>query len=160
MRASGLIDMSIGDLDDMAVELKRADIGDLETGDHLEGHRVGKIALTRKDFFDFVLVFGQRHIGLVGRLEVAFLNKLLAGLIELLLNDLGHDRLAVDAAQMRYRHLAGPEALEIGAAGELGELLVELAVEIGGPDDDLEFALQTFAQRFGDLHNVLDIPKG
>jgi hypothetical protein len=46
----------------------------------------------------------------------------------------------------------------VGLAGKLGELPVEFAVEIGCTDDNLVFALQTLAQRFRNMHNVLDIP--
>src|SRR5262249_35461194 len=101
-----------------------------------------------------LLVLREFHLGLVGRLQVAFFDELLARLVELLLDNLGHHRFAIDAPEMRDRHLAGAESVDPGAARKLRELARQLAGESARRHHHhLELAFQTFAQRFGNLHH-------
>src|SRR5450631_379236 len=53
---------------------------------------------------------------------------------------------------MGDRHLAGTEAVDADAIFQFVQAHSDLGVELGGRNDHLEFALETFGQRFGNLH--------
>ena len=79
--------MGVGHRDDMAIEIDLGYIGKLEGGDDFEGHGVGKIALAGENLLDLFLGLGKRHLRLIGGLEVALLEDVLARLFKLLLHD-------------------------------------------------------------------------
>ena len=66
---------------------------------------------------------------------------------------LGHRRAAVEALEVRDRHLAGAKAVDADAVLQLVQALIDLGVEFGGRNDHLEFALEAFGQCFGYLHD-------
>ena len=81
---------------------------------------------------DLVLVLGQVDVGLVRGALVALLDGLAARLLDGLLQHLGHQRAAVQLLEVRDRHLALAEALELDLVLDLvearGEALAELAL--------------------------------
>jgi hypothetical protein len=53
---------------------------------------------------------------------------------------------------MRERHLARTEAVDADTALHVLKTLVHLSFHVLGRDDDLDFALQPFSERFDNLH--------
>ena len=53
---------------------------------------------------------------------------------------------------MGDRHLAGAEAVDADLALERVQPFVELGIELARRDDDAEFVLEAFGERFGNLH--------
>ena len=82
-------------------------------GQGLEGHREGEIALPGEHALDLVLVLGEIDVGLVRGPLVAVADGLAARLLDRLLQHLGHHRAAVELLDVRDRHLALAEALEL-----------------------------------------------
>ncbi|MNT66039.1 hypothetical protein D3C72_2040720 [compost metagenome] len=56
---------------------------------------------------------------------------------------------------MGQRHLAGTEALDVGLATQLFELVAQARVESSGRNGDAQLALEAFIEGFGNLHSVL-----
>ena len=92
-----------------------------------------------------VLVLGEVDVGLVGGALFALLDGLAARLLDGLLQHLGHHGAAVELLDMRDRHLALAEALELDLVPELVEPRGEALAELALADDDLELALETGA---------------
>jgi len=53
---------------------------------------------------------------------------------------------------MRDRHLAWAEAVDADLVLERVQPLIELGIKLGRRDDDTEFVLEAFGERFGNLH--------
>ncbi|MNL69406.1 hypothetical protein D3C87_1942630 [compost metagenome] len=53
---------------------------------------------------------------------------------------------------MRERHLARTEAVDLYTVLHFGQALVHPSFHVLGRDNDLEFALQPFSERFDNLH--------
>ena len=146
------VHLGIGDVADEPGELDGLEIGELDRRHDLDRHGVVEVALAGDQLLDGVLLLRQRHLRLGGELEAALGHDLVVGVAHRRLDHLGHGGAAIDALQMRHRHLAGPEAVEADAALQLVQALFDLGVELGGRHHHLEFALETFRERFGNLH--------
>jgi hypothetical protein len=69
-----------------------------------------------------------------------------------LVDEIRHDRLAVHLLQMGERNLARTETVDADLVLGVGEPHVQLRFHIPLGDNDLDFALQPFSERFGNLH--------
>ena len=120
------------DVGHLALELQRGEVGDGDLGQHLERHGEGQIALAGQHALDLVLVLGQIDVRLVRGALVAVGQRLAARLLDGLLQHLGHHRAAVELLEVRDRHLALAEALELDLVLDLveagGEALAQLAL--------------------------------
>ena len=96
-----------------------------------------------KHALDLVLVLGEVDVGLVRGALVALLDGLAARLLDGLLQHLGHHRAAVELLEVRDRHLALAEALELHLVLDLVEPRGEALRELALADDDLQLALET-----------------
>ena len=103
----------VGNVGDFPLELQGGEIGHRDAGKNLELHGEGEIALPREHLLDLFLVLGEIDVGLVRRPLVAILHGLAARLLHRLLHDLGHHRTAIQLLDVRNRHLALAEALEL-----------------------------------------------
>ena len=140
------------DVGDQALELQALEVGQVERGQHLERHRIGKVGLAGEHALDLGLVFRQADARLHRRTLLAIGQRLVAGVAHGLLQHLDHERAAVHLLQMRHRHLALAEALELHPVLHLVQAIGEAFVELSGRDDHLQRPLQTFVARFGNLH--------
>src|SRR5207245_748683 len=111
--------------------------------------------LAGEQLFDFLLLGRHRHLRLGGQAEAALGEDLGVRVADGLVDGLGHDGAAVDLLQMRYRHLAGTEAVKANLVLQIDEARIGLGVEIGRGNADLEFVLQSLGKGFGDLHRRL-----
>ena len=68
------------------------------------------------------------------------------------LHDFAQQALAKLLFQQRHGHLALAKALHFHIGLRLGQLFIDLVVQLCGCDGDGIAALQTFVQRLGDLH--------
>src|SRR6478735_2373532 len=87
-----------------------------------------------------------------GRALVAVRDRLRARLLDGLLQHLRHQRAAIHLLQVRDRHLALAEALELDAVLDLVETLREAPAKLIRANHDLEGTLQSLGIRFRDLH--------
>jgi hypothetical protein len=53
---------------------------------------------------------------------------------------------------MAHRHLAGTETVDANLVLGVNQALVQTGLHVGSRDNDLEFALQPFSERFNNLH--------
>ena len=105
-----LVDLGVGDLGGQPLELYAAEVGELDLRQHFERERVGEIDIAGDDALDLRLLVRNGDLRLHGEPEAALLHDLGIHLADHGLNRLGHDRAAIDLAQVRHRDLAGPEA--------------------------------------------------
>ena len=147
-----LFDLAVGHRHDVADERQARMILHVEIGNHFKRHGEGEVALAVHDGGDLGLIGRQLHFRLVGRLQVLFLEQLLRARVDGVLQHFGHGRTAIDALEMRHRHLAGAEALDVGPLGHVRQLGVQLSAEFGLADHHLVFALEASAERLGNLH--------
>ena len=123
-----LIDFGIGDLADETFELDGLEVRKRDRRHDLELDRVGEVGLAGDDALDGALLRGQRYLGLGRELEAAVGDDLVVGLADRRFDHLRHRGFAVDAPEMRDRHLAGAEAAELDAAFEIVEPFGDLAL--------------------------------
>ena len=74
------------------------------------------------------------------------------GLAHRRFDHLGHGRLAVDALEMRNRHLAGSKSAQLHTALDIVEPLFDPRLQVGGRDDNAVFPLETRGGSFCHLH--------
>ncbi len=86
---------------DEALELDIVEGADLEVGQDFEGQAELQVALGFEHLFHLGLVFGEVDLGLAGEAKLVVGENLLLGVVDSLLDDVAHDRLAIEAAQMR-----------------------------------------------------------
>jgi len=94
----------------------------------------------------------ELDLRLEGELQAVVGDDLLIGLVDRVLHDIGHDRAAVEPAQMADRHLAGTEAIDLGLALKTLEAVIEPRLEVGGVQHHLKFALEALREGFGHVH--------
>src|SRR5262249_9573675 len=117
------LDLCVGDLRDLALELDALEIRQLDLRQYLERERIGEVGLSADDLFDRGRFVRNSDLGLHGELETAVAAVLRVELADYRLDGLGHHRLAVDLSQVRDRHLAGSEAAQLDAILEFAEPL-------------------------------------
>ena len=104
------------------------------------------------------LVLAEFDARLRGRTLAAVGQRLLGGLVDRVLDDLGHRRTAENALDVRDRHLARAEALERDGLAQLVEPGGQLVAQFGRRDDDPQLPLQTFRKRLRHLHGPEPLP--
>src|SRR5262249_6790728 len=109
------LDLRVGDLRDLALELDALEIRQLDLRQYLERERIGEVGLSADDLFDRGRFVRNRDLRFHGELETAVADDLGVELADYRLDGLGHHRLAVDLPQVRDRHLAGAEAAQLDA---------------------------------------------
>ena len=104
--------------------LKRnlGEIADFEDRQHFERDLEIEIAARLERRVDRRLVRGQLDLRLAGEAQMVVVDDLLIRVGDRLLDNVGHDRLAVDLAQMFDRHLSGTEAVDADFPLEVGQL--------------------------------------
>ena len=150
----GLVDLLVGGLQHELLDRHVGEIGELEARQHLELHLEGEVALGIEGTLDDVLLLVLRELDLrlEGEAQALVSDDLLVSLVDGVLQNVGHHRLAVDLAQMRHRHLAGAEALDLDLALDVRELGVEAILKLVGGEEHLKLALQPLGGRLGHLH--------
>ncbi len=145
-------DFLVGDVDDRLVELDALDIHQGDSGQDFIFDFESEIGLAIENVIDDALVLRQVDLGLGGGALFALVQRIRDGGVDRVGHDLGHGRAAIDLLEMRGRHLARAEALDIGLALELFELGVEARIEVRGRNGDAELALEAVVEGFGYLH--------
>ncbi len=138
----GLVDLRVGGLGDELGQADVGQVGELEARHHLEGDLEGEVALGVERLLDLGLVARELDLRLQGELEAVVGDDLAVGLVDGVLHHLGHDRAAVDLAQVGHRHLAGAEALELHLVLHAGQLVGQALLEFLGGQQNLKLALQ------------------
>ncbi len=136
------------------LELDVLEIAERDRRHDLDRHRVVEIALALDQLLDRVLLLRQRDLRLGGELEAALAARSgcwrRAPSLSITSAIVGA---AIHALEMRDRHLAGTEAVDADLRLQLRRgAALTLAIQLGGRDHDLVFALETFGERFGNLH--------
>lgn len=157
MRALGDLHDLLGhfvftDFGDFADDLDAVDRLKFDRRDDFVGQREFEVGFGSEDLLGFVLVFGHGDFRLGGRLFAAAGEDLRRLVANDLVDEIGHDRLAVHLLQVRWRDLAGTEAVDLDLVLNLCKALVHAAFHVLGRNYDLDFALQPFSQRFDNLH--------
>ena len=98
--ATGFLTVDVGHVDQ------------LEGRQHLEGDGEGQIALGVHGLLDLFLALRELDLRLEGELQAVILDDLAIGLVDGVLDHVGHDRAAIDPAQVPHRHLARAEAVD------------------------------------------------
>ena len=155
IRSSDVVDVGFVDVGRQPLELDLREIADLERRQHFERDLEREIAARLERGLDRGLVGRQFDLRLAGEAQAVVVDDLLVGVVDRLLDDVGHHRLAVDPAQMLDRHLARAKSLDLRLRLELGELAVQLLGEIARGQEDVVFALQPLAQRLRHLHRPI-----
>ena len=145
-----LVDFGIGHLGSEPLQLDGLEIGERDRRHDLDLDLVGEVGFAFDDAFDRALV--GHDLGLGGELVAVVGDDLAVGLAHRVFDHLGHGGLAVEALEMRDRHLAGTEAAQLHLALEVVEPRVDLGLEIGRRHDDAKFALETRGGSFSHLH--------
>ena len=133
----GFVDVLLGDNRNRALQRECAEIHDLDRGQHFERERVSKIGRAVEDLFDLGFVLGQRDLRLECGTFFVLGQGLAAGVSHGLLQHVGHHRAAIDLTQMRFRHMAGPKALDLRFVFELIKACREPLFQLIGADDHL-----------------------
>jgi hypothetical protein len=145
----GLVDFGVGRLVDRTGQRQGRGIHRLEVGHHVDGDLVGEVRLA----VDHLLHVAFRlQVRVAGRAQLVVFQHLLGALVERLFDDLAHQRLAVQAAHVGGRHLAGAESLDVEGRRDLGDPRLQLVGQVLGRDRHAVDAAQAFARLFNDLH--------
>ena len=107
-----LVDVGFSHFSDRTLQRDAGKVRRGDGGDHLIGHAVSKIHLAIQHLLDLGLIFGELDVRREGGALLAVIERLLRRLRHRRLHHLGHHRAAVNALQMRHRHLARPETLD------------------------------------------------
>ena len=147
-----LFNVRFRNLGDQALQFDVLERADLEVRQDLEGELERQVAGRLQHLFHLGLIFREIELGLAGEPQVVVAENLVLGVVDRLLDDVAHDRLAIEALEMADRDLAGTEAVDAHLVLQLGELGVEFLGEFGRRKDHLIFALQPLRKRFRRLH--------
>ncbi len=129
-----LVHLRVGRLIDGALQLELLDVDRLELRDQLDLQLIDEISLAREHLVD---VGFQLQVRLARRAQLVFFQRLLGALRQGLLDHLVHQGAAVDAADMRRRHLARAEPLEVETRRDLCDLGLEPLGQVGRRRPDL-----------------------
>ena len=145
-----LVNFGIGHFGSEPLQLDGLEIGERDRRQDFDLDLVGEVGFAFDHPFDRTLV--GHDLGLGGELVAVVGDDLAVGLTDRVFDHLGHGGLAVEALEVRDRHLAGAEAAQLHLALEVVEPRVDLGREIGRRHDDAEFALETRGGSFSHLH--------
>ena len=110
-----------------------ANVADLEFRQHLDGDRVGEVALRLHDLLDLALAAGKSSFGSMASLKLFSSTIFLLASLTTLLTTSAITRAAIEAFQMRDRHLAGTEAVDADLVLHIDELGFEPAPRFPRP---------------------------
>ena len=141
-----LVDLAVGNLDHEPFELQLGKFHGLDVGHQLDFHGVFEIGPFRERLdLDLRLQGGtqplvrQRPGRTVGNRA---------------LEDLLHQGRAVLFSQQRNRHFPGTESRHFDRLAQFHKAALQLFLDVLGGDGDLEFAPQSLASGFDDLHGI------
>ncbi|MNX89393.1 hypothetical protein D3C86_1214070 [compost metagenome] len=120
-----------------------------EVGHDFQRHFVGQVFLTGDDL---VHVRDQLHLGRGGRTQLGVVQGLLAGFVQRGVDDFAHEVTAEGLLDVRGRHLARTEALELHLGRNFLDARFQLFVQLGYRDGHREHAAEAFVRLFDDLH--------
>ena len=147
-RRQRLVDGGVIGLDHQLFDLDAGQVDLRNLGKLLVAHRhVDVVAL-------FPVLVGHLDLGLKRRAVAAVLEMLRHGFVDRFLHGLADQALTELLLQQRHRNLALAETLHLDLGLRLGQLGVDLCVQLLGGEDQLIGAFQTFIQRLGDLHTI------
>ena len=137
---------------DRAGQGQLRDADGFEVGHHLDGQFIGQVRLA----VDHLVHVGLGlQVGLRGDAQIVVGQHLLAGFRQGLLDHFGHQRLAVDAANMGGRDLAGTEPAQVHLRRQFGDPGFEFLSQILLGHPNAIDAAQAFARLFNDLEGHL-----
>ncbi len=147
-----LVDFLVGHFNDRLFELDGLEVHQRNRGKHFIGNRKRQIAFTIQHAVDERLIFAEVDFGLRCSLFRTLFERLGNGLVDRILQHFAHQRTAIDLFEMRGRHFAGAEALDLHLAPNLVELFVEFRCERRRRNGHIELAAQPFVQSFSYVH--------
>ena len=145
----GFVQIGVRRLVGRAFQLQGLGIDRLELWHDFQRHFIGQVFLTGDDL---VHVAGQLHLGRGGRTDLGLVQSLLAGFVQLGVDDLAHELTAEGLLDVGDRHLARTEALQLHLRGDFLDTGVELFVQLRDGNGDRDHAAEAFVRLFDDLH--------
>ena len=146
------VDVGVLDVGSETLDRNLGEIADFEHRQNFEGDLEIEVAARLERRVDHRLVGRQLDLRLAGEAQVIVVDDLLVGVGDSLLDDVGHDRLPIDLAQMFDRHFPGTEAVDADLPLEVGQLSVQLLREVARRQRNVILALEPLAQRLRHLH--------
>ena len=146
-------DRILADLGREALDFDVFETADLEFRQHFEIDDEGEIALGGESLLQFRLIFGKLDLRFAGEAQAIVVDDLAIGLVDGILDDIGHHAASIDALEMADRHLARAKAVDADFPLEVGELLVEALGEFGRREHHFEFAPEPLRLGFRHLHH-------
>ena len=147
-----LVDLGVRHVEHLARHLDVGEILDLDRRNDLVVEAEFEVGAAGQDLLGFLLVLGHDDFGLHGGLFATPGDDRTGRIVEDLVDHFGHERLAVDLAQVLHRHLAGAEAVDADLVPGVRKPRHQLGFHVTGRHGDLDLALETGVERFGDLH--------
>ena len=148
-----LFDFRFRNIIDLARDADAGDVLDLDGRQNFVIQLEFEIRAAGQDFFCLFLVFRHDDFRLHRSLLATLRQNVAAGIVQDLIDDFGHEGLAVDLAQMRQWHLARTEPVQTNLALGVVQALQQPVFHILGRHDDFDLALEAGIQSFGDLHH-------
>ncbi len=146
------IDFLVGDIDDFARNLDLRNVLELELRDHFISDREFEIGLGCEDLVASASSSVIEISGCVADFSPRSVRISFGTNADDLVDEFGHDRLAIHLLELCERHLARTETVDPDAVLHTLKALIHLSFHVLGRDDDLDFALQPFSERFDYLH--------
>ena len=140
------------DLDDRAVDLHALEFHQRDRRQHLVADLEIEVGVAVEHLVDHVLVVRQVDLGLRRGALGALVEGLGYGAVDGVRQHFRHRRAAIDLLEVRHRHLARAETLDVRRALHLVEPGIQPIAEVLGRDDHGEFALEALIEGFCDLH--------
>ncbi len=150
-----LVHLFVGHGVDRTLQLDAGDVHRLELGHHLHRQVVGQVGLAGEHLLDVAV---ELQVGRGGDAHLGLVQRLLLGVVQRLLHDLAHQRLAVHALDVGGRHLAGAEALDVHLRADFVDPGLELLEQVLDRNRDAIDAAQALAGLLGDLHRHSGLP--
>src|SRR5690606_13793283 len=101
---------------------------------------------------DLVHVGGQVHLGRSGGTQLQLVQSALAGLVQRGVDDFAHEVTAEGLLDVRGRHLARTEALQLHLGSHFLDAGFELFVQLCYRNGYIDHAAESFVRFFDDLH--------
>ena len=150
-----LINFAVVNFDNWTLDFNVRNVSHFDCRHHFIDDIEFKIRFAIHDFHGFCFILSHVVLRLHSSFLITLFQRRTRGFADQFLNDLTHQRFAVEFADMRCRHFTWAEAVNADLVLDLVDLGDQLGFEIRSRNHDFQFAFQTFGQGFSYLHIYL-----